>query len=37
VIKVMASGGINTPGTDIYAPQFALEDLRLLVDAATRT
>ena len=30
----MASGGINTPGTDIYAPQFALQDLRLLVDAA---
>jgi imidazolonepropionase-like amidohydrolase len=34
VVKVMASGGINTPNTDIYAPQFALEDLRLLVDAA---
>ena len=34
VVKVMASGGINTPGTDIYAPQFALQDLRLLVDAA---
>jgi imidazolonepropionase-like amidohydrolase len=34
VVKVMASGGINTPDTDIYAPQFALEDLRLLVDAA---
>ena len=34
MVKVMASGGINTPDTDIYAPQFALEDLRLLVDAA---
>jgi len=34
VVKVMASGGINTSDTDIYAPQFALEDLRLLVDAA---
>jgi imidazolonepropionase-like amidohydrolase len=34
VIKVMASGGINTPDTDVYAPQFALADLRLLVDAA---
>jgi len=34
VVKVMASGGINTPDTDIYAPQFALEDLRLLVDGA---
>ena len=34
VVKVMASGGINTPDTDIYAPQFALEDLRLLVDTA---
>ena len=36
VVKVMASGGITTPGTDIYAPQFALQDLRLLVDAAHR-
>src|SRR5215475_1525714 len=36
VVKVMASGGINTAGTDVYAPQFALEDLRLLVDAAHR-
>jgi imidazolonepropionase-like amidohydrolase len=34
VVKVMASGGINTPGTDVTAPQFALEDLRLLVDLA---
>ncbi len=34
VVKVMASGGMNTPGTDVTAPQFALEDLRLLVDLA---
>ncbi|MEU4287887.1 amidohydrolase family protein [Kribbella sp. NPDC026596] len=34
VVKVMASGGINTPDSDIYAPQFALDDLRRLVDAA---
>jgi imidazolonepropionase-like amidohydrolase len=34
VVKVMASGGVNTPDTDIYAPQFAVEDLRVLVDAA---
>ncbi|WP_405069708.1 amidohydrolase family protein [Kribbella sp. NBC_01510] len=36
VVKVMASGGINTPDTDIYAPQFALDELRLLVDTAHR-
>lgn len=36
VVKVMASGGMNTPGTDVTAPQFALEDLRLLVDLAHR-
>ncbi|MGY4773449.1 amidohydrolase family protein [Kribbella sp. CWNU-51] len=36
VVKVMASGGIYTADTDIYAPQFALEDLQLLVDAAHR-
>jgi len=36
VVKVMASGGMNTPGTDVTAPQFALEDLRVLVDLAHR-
>lgn len=36
VVKVMASGGINTADTDVYATQFALDDLRLLVDAAHR-
>jgi imidazolonepropionase-like amidohydrolase len=34
VVKVMASGGINTPDTDVFAPQFAVTDLRLLVDAS---
>ena len=37
VVKVMASGGMNTPGTDVTAPQFALEDLRLLVDLSHRS
>lgn len=36
IVKVMASGGMNTPGTDVTAAQFALEDLRLLVDEAHR-
>ena len=36
VVKVMASGGMNTPGTDVTAAQFSLEDLRLLVDLAHR-
>ena len=36
VVKVMASGGINTMGTDIFAPQFTIEDLRLIVDQAHR-
>jgi imidazolonepropionase-like amidohydrolase len=34
VVKVMASGGVNTADTDVYAPQFSLADLRLLMDAA---
>lgn len=36
VVKVMASGGMNTPGTDVSSPQFALADLRLLVAEAHR-
>lgn len=36
VVKVMASGGMNTPGTDVSAPQFSLDDLRLLVAEAHR-
>jgi imidazolonepropionase-like amidohydrolase len=34
VVKVMASGGMNTAGTDVAAAQFPLEQLRLLVDEA---
>jgi imidazolonepropionase-like amidohydrolase len=36
IVKVMASGGMNTPGTDVSAPQFSLDDLRLLVEEAHR-
>jgi imidazolonepropionase-like amidohydrolase len=34
VVKVMASGGLVTTGTDVYAPQFSIEELRLLVEQA---
>jgi imidazolonepropionase-like amidohydrolase len=34
VVKVMASGGIHTSGTDVEARQFSDEDLRLLVTLA---
>jgi len=34
VVKVMASGGMYTAGTDVAAPQFSLAHLRLLVDEA---
>jgi imidazolonepropionase-like amidohydrolase len=34
IVKVMASGGVNTPGTDMERPQFLLEDLQLIVDRA---
>jgi imidazolonepropionase-like amidohydrolase len=34
VVKVMTSGGIMTPGTDVTAPQYGLDDLRVVVDAA---
>jgi imidazolonepropionase-like amidohydrolase len=36
IVKVMASGGMNTPGTDVSAPQFSDDDLRLLVEQAHR-
>jgi imidazolonepropionase-like amidohydrolase len=36
VIKVMASGGMMTPGTDVHAPQFSPAELRALVDEAHR-
>ena len=35
-IKVMASGGNMTPGTNVYAPQYTVEELRALVDEARR-
>jgi imidazolonepropionase-like amidohydrolase len=34
VVKVMASGGVNTPGTDVMLTQFSDDELRLLVDEA---
>ena len=34
VVKVMASGGMVTTGTDVFNPQFSLEELRLLVERA---
>jgi len=36
VVKVMASGGMNTVGTDVTAPQFDLADLRLVVEESHR-
>ena len=32
VVKVMASGGMITVGTDVFGVQFTADDLRLLVD-----
>lgn len=34
VVKVMASGGMVTMGTDVFGVQFTPEELRVLVDAA---
>ena len=34
VVKVMASGGVMTPGTDVLACQYTLEQLRTLVEEA---
>src|SRR6266516_3998172 len=34
VVKIMASGGATTPGTDVTACQFDLEELRLAVEEA---
>jgi imidazolonepropionase-like amidohydrolase len=34
VVKVMASGGMVTTGTDVFVPQFSIEELRLLVAQA---
>ena len=33
VIKIMASGGMVTPGTDVYAPQFTVDELAACVSA----
>ena len=32
IIKVMASGGVNTPGTDAMLSQFTTAELQLIVD-----
>ena len=34
VVKVMASGGMNTTGSDVLAPQFSLDEMRLIVEMA---
>jgi len=34
VVKVMASGGMTTPGTDVLRTQFSTDDLRFVVDRA---
>jgi imidazolonepropionase-like amidohydrolase len=34
VVKVMASGGLVTTGSDVLTPQFSIEALRLLVEQA---
>jgi imidazolonepropionase-like amidohydrolase len=34
VVKVMASGGVLTPGTDVFAGQFDLAELRAVIDEA---
>jgi imidazolonepropionase-like amidohydrolase len=34
IIKVMASGGVNTPGTDAMLSQFTTAELQLIVDRA---
>jgi imidazolonepropionase-like amidohydrolase len=34
VIKVMASGGFLTPGTDMFGAQYTSAELRIVVDAA---
>jgi imidazolonepropionase-like amidohydrolase len=34
VVKIMASGGVLTPGTDVLACQFSLEEMRAVVEEA---
>jgi imidazolonepropionase-like amidohydrolase len=34
VVKVMASGGITTPGTDVMGTQFSADEMQLMVELA---
>jgi imidazolonepropionase-like amidohydrolase len=34
IVKIMASGGVSTPGTDAFTPQFTVEELRAVVEQA---
>jgi imidazolonepropionase-like amidohydrolase len=34
VVKVMASGGITTPGSDVMGTQFSADEMHLLVELA---
>ncbi len=34
IIKVMASGGVNTPGSDAMLTQFTTAELQLIVEKA---
>lgn len=36
LVKIMASGGVMTPGTDVRARQFTLEEVRAVVEEAHR-
>lgn len=36
VVKIMSSGGVMTSGTDVFACQFTVEELRAAVDEAHR-
>ena len=36
VVKIMTSGGVLTPGTDVMTCQFTLDEVRLVVDEAHR-
>ena len=36
VVKIMTSGGVMTPGTDMHACQFTAEELRVVVEEAHR-
>jgi imidazolonepropionase-like amidohydrolase len=37
IVKVMASGGVNTPGSDVMRTQFSTTELQLIVDRAHGT